>query len=222
MCDLDGEILAAVSRQRIKVKKRRSRERASPSGDPRVLDASAAIAKALGAIGPITVQCMMKNDTPYFTEVNARLGGGFPLGLAAGADSLRWLLAKTAGLPATIPPAGRGPHRSLHDALRPLVLPHRSGVRNLCKRHQHKRLRTPPPLPWLIKEAPTALVNASRDSLEGHSAGRQPMGTPSRRIEPGACTGKRARCQRWNCAAAREARLRRRVLMTAAKHEAYH
>ena len=105
MCDLDGEILAAVSRQRIKVRSGEV-EKGVTVCDPRVLDASAAIAKALGAIGPITVQCMMKNDTPYFTEVNARLGGGFPLGLAAGADSLRWLLAKTAGLPATIPPVG--------------------------------------------------------------------------------------------------------------------
>jgi carbamoyl-phosphate synthase large subunit len=48
----------------------------------------------------------MKDDIPYFTEVNARFGGGLPLGIAAGVDSPRWLLALAAGLPIEIPPVG--------------------------------------------------------------------------------------------------------------------
>jgi carbamoyl-phosphate synthase large subunit len=43
---------------------------------------------------------------PHFTEINARLGGGVPLGIVAGADSPRWLLARSAGIPIEIPPLG--------------------------------------------------------------------------------------------------------------------
>ncbi|MCX6049329.1 MAG: ATP-grasp domain-containing protein, partial [Chloroflexi bacterium] len=64
------------------------------------------IAKALPACGPITVQCMMKGDGFYFTEINARFGGGVPLGIAAGADSPAWLLAQAAQLPIEIPSIG--------------------------------------------------------------------------------------------------------------------
>jgi carbamoyl-phosphate synthase large subunit len=48
----------------------------------------------------------MKEDHPYFTEINARFGGGVPLGIAAGVDSPRWLLAKLAGIPVEIPTLG--------------------------------------------------------------------------------------------------------------------
>ena len=74
--------------------------------DPAIADACVTIAKALPAIGPITVQCMLKEGIPYFTEINARFGGGVPLGVAAGVDAPRWLLARVAGIPIAIPPLG--------------------------------------------------------------------------------------------------------------------
>jgi carbamoyl-phosphate synthase large subunit len=49
---------------------------------------------------------MLKGGVPHFTEINARLGGGVPLGIAAGVDSPRWLLARAAGLDVAIPPIG--------------------------------------------------------------------------------------------------------------------
>ena len=49
---------------------------------------------------------MLKDGSPHFTEINARFGGGLPLGIAAGADSPRWLLARLAGLSVDIPPLG--------------------------------------------------------------------------------------------------------------------
>jgi carbamoyl-phosphate synthase large subunit len=64
------------------------------------------IARELPAVGPITVQCIMKDGIPHFTEINARLGGGVPLGIAAGADSPKWLLARIAGINIDIPPLG--------------------------------------------------------------------------------------------------------------------
>jgi len=56
--------------------------------------------------GPITVQGLVKDGVVHFTEINARMGGGLPLGIAAGADSPSWLLARAAGVPFEIPPVG--------------------------------------------------------------------------------------------------------------------
>jgi carbamoyl-phosphate synthase large subunit len=60
----------------------------------------------LPAVGPITVQCMLKDERPYFTEINARLGGGVPLAIAAGVDVPALLLARAAGLPVQVPAPG--------------------------------------------------------------------------------------------------------------------
>jgi len=105
ICDLEGNVLAVVSRQRIEVRWGEVAKGVTIY-DSRITEACVKIAHALPAIGPITVQCMLKDGVPHFTEINARLGGGVPLGIAAGADSPRWLLARAAGLPIEIPPLG--------------------------------------------------------------------------------------------------------------------
>jgi len=105
ICDLDGEVLAVVSRQRIEVRWGEVAKGVTVH-DPHITDACVKIANALPAIGPITVQCIMKDRVPHFTEINARLGGGVPLGIAAGVDAPRLLLASAAGLPMEIPPLG--------------------------------------------------------------------------------------------------------------------
>ncbi len=105
ICDLDGAVLAVVSRQRIEV---RSGEvsKGVTIYNPAITAACVKIAQALPAVGPITVQCMMMDGVPYFTEINARLGGGIPLGIAAGVDAPRWLLAKAAGISFDLPQLG--------------------------------------------------------------------------------------------------------------------
>jgi carbamoyl-phosphate synthase large subunit len=105
ICDLNGDVLAAVSRQRIEV---RSGEVAKGVTicEPQVIAACVQIARELPAIGPINVQCMLKDGQPCFTEINARLGGGVSLGVRAGADWPRWFLARAAGLDVQIPPLG--------------------------------------------------------------------------------------------------------------------
>ncbi len=105
VCDLEGAVLGVVSRRRIEV---RSGEVAKGVTvyDPAIADACVRIAHALPALGPITVQCMFKDGVPHFTEINARFGGGVPLGVAAGVDAPRWLLARAAGLPIDIPALG--------------------------------------------------------------------------------------------------------------------
>lgn len=105
VCDVEGNVLAVVTRQRIEV---RSGEvvKGVTIHNETILDACIGIARALPAIGPITVQCMAKDGRFHFTEINARFGGGFPLGVAAGADSPRWLLGQMAGIPVDLPPLG--------------------------------------------------------------------------------------------------------------------
>jgi len=122
ICDLDGNVMSVVSRQRIRV-----RDGEVTMGktvfDPAIAEACTQIAAALPAVGPITVQCMMKHTAdggkvPAFTEINARLGGGVPLGISAGADSPLWLLAAAAKVPVEIPPLGsycRGLYLSRFD-----------------------------------------------------------------------------------------------------------
>ncbi|MCZ7667705.1 MAG: ATP-grasp domain-containing protein [Chloroflexi bacterium] len=94
-----------VSRQRIEVRWSEVAKGVTIH-NPEIEAACAQIAAALPAIGPITVQCMMKEGVPYFTEINARLGGGVPLGIAAGVDTPRYLLAQAAGLDVAAPPLG--------------------------------------------------------------------------------------------------------------------
>lgn len=105
ICDFTGEVLAVVSRQRIEV---RSGEvtKGKTVYEPEIIRFSVAIAKALGAIGPITLQCFVQEGRPYFTEVNARFGGGVPLGIAAGVTAPHWYLALAAGMALDIPPLG--------------------------------------------------------------------------------------------------------------------
>jgi carbamoyl-phosphate synthase large subunit len=105
VCDLEGGLLGMISRKRIEV---RSGEVAKGVTifDLSIAEACTRIASELPAVGPITVQCMLKEGKPYFTEINARMGGGIPLAIAAGADVPGWLLARIAGLPLDLPKPG--------------------------------------------------------------------------------------------------------------------
>jgi carbamoyl-phosphate synthase large subunit len=105
ICDLKGEVLAVVSRRRIEVRWGEVAKGVTIY-NAGITAACVKIAQALPAVGPITVQCLMQNGLPHFTEINARLGGGVPLGIVAGADGPRLLLAREAGLPVDIPPLG--------------------------------------------------------------------------------------------------------------------
>jgi carbamoyl-phosphate synthase large subunit len=104
-CTLDADVLSVVSRRRIEVRGGEVTKGVTVK-DPSIIDGCVRIAHALPAVGPITVQCMLKDGVPHYTEINARFGGGLPLGIAAGADSPRWLLASLAGIEQDIPPLG--------------------------------------------------------------------------------------------------------------------
>lgn len=105
ICDTDGAVLAVVSRKRLEVRWGEVQKGVTVFSQD-ILNACIKIARALPCCGPITVQCIMHHGVPYFTEINARLGGGVPLGIAAGVDAPALLLARAANLPIELPPLG--------------------------------------------------------------------------------------------------------------------
>jgi carbamoyl-phosphate synthase large subunit len=105
ICDFEGNVLAIISRQRIEVRWGEV-AKGKTIYDPEITQYCVTIARGLKAIGPITVQCMLRDGQPYFTEINPRFGGGVPLGIAAGVPSPHWLLALAAGQEIEIPPLG--------------------------------------------------------------------------------------------------------------------
>ncbi len=105
ICDFEGNVLAVVSRQRIEVRWGEV-VKGKTIYDPEIIRHCVTIARGLQAIGPINAQCMLRDDRPYFTEINPRFGGGLPLGIAAGVRSPHWFLALAAGLTVEIPPLG--------------------------------------------------------------------------------------------------------------------
>lgn len=47
------------------------------------------IGEHIGVVGPINMQFIVEDGTPWVTECNARFGGGWPLSIAAGLDAIR-------------------------------------------------------------------------------------------------------------------------------------
>lgn len=97
LLDLSGKALCAVPRRRLQVRGgevTRGVVERSPELEARAM----AIAAGLGCIGPVTVQ--FRNPAPgrwVAMELNARMGGGLPLAIGAGADWPRWILQMAAG-----------------------------------------------------------------------------------------------------------------------------
>jgi carbamoyl-phosphate synthase large subunit len=105
ICSAAGVVWAIVSRRRIEI---RAGEVAKgvTVWDKTIARHCIAAAKGIRAAGPVTVQCILRDGKPFFTEINARFGGGCPLGIAAGANSPKWYLAEAAGAKVKIPPLG--------------------------------------------------------------------------------------------------------------------
>lgn len=85
VCGQSGEVLALVSRRRLAVRGGEVVKGVTVKIQS-VLKDCYTIARALPAVGPITAQCIMVKNLPYFIEINARLGGGIPLAIAAGVN----------------------------------------------------------------------------------------------------------------------------------------
>lgn len=92
LCDFSGAAFCAVPRKRIKV---RSGEvvQGIVERNPLVERLAMKIAEGFQATGPVTVQFRQSGPETFVAmEVNARMGGGLPLAIAAGADWPGWIL----------------------------------------------------------------------------------------------------------------------------------
>ena len=105
ICDFEGNPLAVVSRQRIEIRWGEVAKGKTVYHEG-ITSYCIKIARALKAIGPITVQCFLRYKEPVFSEINPRYGGGVPLGIAAGVLSPHWFLSLAAGRKVEAPPLG--------------------------------------------------------------------------------------------------------------------
>ncbi len=105
LCDFSGSMLGLVSRERIEVRWGEV-AKGKTIFDRNIAAGCEKLVQKLGVVGPITVQCIVSDNIPYFIEINARYGGGAPLGFAAGVNSPAWYLNIAAGKDLNLPPIG--------------------------------------------------------------------------------------------------------------------
>ena len=97
LCDLDGRCLDAIPRSMIQ-SKGGEQIKGTTIEDPALVEVGRAVAEAIGLRGPGTVQCFREAaDRHEVTDVNPRIGGAFPLPLAAGGDYPHRMLRMAAG-----------------------------------------------------------------------------------------------------------------------------
>lgn len=85
LADLEGRVLSVVPRERLEVRAGEvSKSRTVYRRD--LIEQGKNIVETLGAIGPVTVQCIDNGKDVYWLEVNPRFGGGVPLAIRAGVD----------------------------------------------------------------------------------------------------------------------------------------
>lgn len=96
LADFDGRVLSSVPRERVVIRAGVV-DRGRTVRDPDLIELGRATAEALGAVGPINVQCRMVHGVPQIFEINPRFSGGIPLTIAAGADFPRALVQMTRG-----------------------------------------------------------------------------------------------------------------------------
>ncbi|NLW56748.1 MAG: ATP-grasp domain-containing protein [Firmicutes bacterium] len=85
LADLEGQVLSVVPRERLEVRAGEvSKSRTVYRRD--LIEQGKYIVEKLGAIGPVTAQCIDNGKDVYWLEVNPRFGGGVPLAIQAGVD----------------------------------------------------------------------------------------------------------------------------------------
>lgn len=95
-CDFDSNPITVVPRRRLAT---RAGEilKGRVVRDVEIIDASIALVRKLKPFGHITLQCIKSCNGIYFIEINPRFGGGAPMSIAAGADSIENLLRLKSG-----------------------------------------------------------------------------------------------------------------------------
>ena len=105
ICDFKGSIIGIVNRERLEVRWGEV-AKGRTIYDKNIIKNCEKIISNLDVVGPITVQCILKGNEAYFIEINARYGGGAPLGFAAGVKSPHWYLSIASGIELNLPSIG--------------------------------------------------------------------------------------------------------------------
>ncbi len=90
--DGKGNVISAVQRKRLKVRGGEV-ERGVTIKYPELFEDVIKFSKAFKPFGAINIQCFYNKDnkTRFYTEINARFGGGYPLSYHAGANFPRYI-----------------------------------------------------------------------------------------------------------------------------------
>lgn len=92
LCDFAGQALAAIPRRRLQIRGGEV-SRGAVERDPALETLAKKAAEGFGCHGPVTVQFRAPAPGVFVAmELNARMGGGLPLSIAAGADWPGWIL----------------------------------------------------------------------------------------------------------------------------------
>lgn len=93
----DGQVLATAQRKRLAVRGGEV-SRGEVIDDAQITDLVDRVVSALKPSGPVTVQGMYESTGAFLvTEINARMGGGLPLAIAAGVPVIDLLVRSHAG-----------------------------------------------------------------------------------------------------------------------------
>jgi carbamoyl-phosphate synthase large subunit len=103
--DLHGNVVSVVPKKRLLVSHGESVE-AEVDLDEQVIEQVSRLARLAKLQGHNTIQCFKQDEMVIVSEINARFGGGFTLGVEAGADTPRFVLRETAGNPLDFTQAG--------------------------------------------------------------------------------------------------------------------
>ncbi|MCJ8329329.1 MAG: ATP-grasp domain-containing protein, partial [Lentisphaeria bacterium] len=92
LCDFDGHAHIAIPRKRIKVRGGEVLQGMIERND-QLETLAKKLAEGCDCTGPVTLQFIKQGRDYYAMELNARMGGGLPLTIAAGADWPKWIIA---------------------------------------------------------------------------------------------------------------------------------
>lgn len=96
LASLDGRILSVVPRERLVIRAGVC-DRGRTRKMPKLIDLSKSICEKLGVIGPVNLQCMVRNGEIHFFEVNPRFSGAIQLTVASGADFFTMIVKEALG-----------------------------------------------------------------------------------------------------------------------------
>jgi len=85
LCDFEGNLLSIVQRKRLKVRGGEV-ERGITIKNSELLSLTSNLVTKLKPFGVINIQCFSTENGFYFTEINPRFGGGYPLSYYAGVN----------------------------------------------------------------------------------------------------------------------------------------